>query len=129
MLTAAGLTWNRACTGQASPQLREGDAALSAMLLFHGLAMNGGVCHAVECLTPVDLDAAIQGYRFYGLDEIVPMVEAAQNMPTDVDDAGELEGRLDREYAARISDGDAGLVRRFEEHFAAHPEQYAPLGG
>ncbi|WP_242393234.1 hypothetical protein [Anaeromyxobacter oryzisoli] len=126
-MTNADLTWNRACLEEGGAQPREGDAALFAMLRFHGLAMNGGVCHAVECLAPAELAEAIHGYEFYGVIGIVPIVDAAQNVPADDDEAGELELRLDAEYAATVSDGDAALVHRCHEHFAAHPEQYAPL--
>ena len=43
--------WNRALAdyGLAGPAL--GDRALAAMLLAHGLVMNGGVLHAVEIAT------------------------------------------------------------------------------
>lgn len=125
-MTNADLTWNRACLEDGGAQ-REGDVALSAMIRFHSLAMNGGVLHAAECLTPAELAAALRGYRFYGFDGIVPIMEAAQNVPADDDEADELEGRLDAEYAATVSDGDTALVRQFQQHFAAHPEQYAPL--
>lgn len=128
-MTNADLTWNRACLefedGGAEP--RTGDVALSAVLRFHGLAMNGGVLHAVECLAPDELAAAMSGYRYYGLVGILPIVEAAQNVPDDDDEADELEGRLDAKYAATVSDGDAALLRRFREHYAAHPDQYAPV--
>jgi hypothetical protein len=127
MVTRAGLVWNRACLAQGGAQRREGDAALSAMLLFHGLAMNGGVTHAVECLTPEELDASTRGYLFYGLGAISQLVAAAKATPSDDDEADELERRLDAEYAAKISDGDATLIRLFEEHYAAHPEQYSTV--
>ncbi len=89
--------------------------------------MNGGVTHAVECLTQEELDASIRGYRFYGLGAISQLVTAATATPSDDDEADELERRLDAKYAAQISDGDATLTRVFEEHFAAHPELYSPL--
>jgi hypothetical protein len=97
------------------------------MLRFHGLAMNGGVLHAIECLSPDELAAAVGGYKYYGLVGILPLVAAAQDVPADDDEADELEGRLDAEYAATVADDDAALVRRFEEHYAAHPDQYAPI--
>lgn len=126
-MTSADLTWNRACAQGACGPLRNGDVALSAMLLFHGLAMNGGVCHAVECLTPSERDAALRGYAFFGLGSVDSIIEAALRQPADDDEAGELEARLDAEYAATVPNGDSELLSRFREHFAAHPEDYAPL--
>jgi hypothetical protein len=47
--------------------------------------------------------------------------------PADDDEAGELEAGLDADYAATVSNGDSEWLCRFREHFAAHPEDYAPL--
>jgi hypothetical protein len=66
-LTEADLIWNRACT---LLMLRSGDRALAALLSFHGLAMNGGVLHALDCLNPKELEAAVSGYRFFGLNDV-----------------------------------------------------------
>lgn len=42
--------WLRACgNGPAAPGV--GDTALMAMLTFHGLVMNLGALHAIQCLT------------------------------------------------------------------------------
>jgi hypothetical protein len=46
-----------------------GDRALAALPLFHGLAMNGGIPHAVECLQPDEQEAARRGYQFFGFDD------------------------------------------------------------
>lgn len=127
MVTLGELVWSRACAAQGGAQRREGDAALSAMLLFHGLAMNGGVAHAVECLSPEELDASIRGYHFYGLGALSHLVAAAKAAPSDDDEADDLGTRLDAEYAAKIANGDAALARIFEEHLAAHPEQYSSV--
>lgn len=126
-MSDADLTWNRACEQGARGLSRRGDAALSAMLLFHSLAMNGGVRHAVECLTPTERDAALRGYAFFGFGSVDRIIEAARRQPADDDEADELEARLDAEYAATVSIGDSALLSRFREHFAAHPEDYAPL--
>ena len=42
--------WNRACEAPAAAKL-PGDRVLAAMLAFDALANNGGVLHALECLT------------------------------------------------------------------------------
>jgi hypothetical protein len=58
--------WNRACAGGAASFLT-GDRALSNILMAHGFVMNGGVLHAVECLSDVQFADALAGYRFYDL--------------------------------------------------------------
>ena len=48
-MTPVDIIWNRAWKG-VGPNACSGDRALAALLKAHGLAMNGGVLHAVECL-------------------------------------------------------------------------------
>ena len=65
-LTTADIIWNRACL-QDVAGLEVGDRALAAMILAHGLVMNGGVLHAVEALDADQLAAAKEGFRYFGL--------------------------------------------------------------
>ena len=66
-LSRDGLIWNRAVldAGGSTPGL--GDTALAGLMLFHGLAMNGGIEHALEILSPAEFDAAIAGFRYFDL--------------------------------------------------------------
>ena len=64
------MIWNRAC-GQDRLRSLPGDRAFADLLLAHGLVVNGGVLHAVECLTAAELSDAESGYQFYGLDGAV----------------------------------------------------------
>src|SRR5438094_245227 len=124
-LTDADMIWNRACGGDALRSLR-GDRALADLLRVHGLAMNGGVLHAIECLTASELSDAEAGYRFYGLDGVASMLLRARTIFEMGVDLGTHEQQLDRQYAAMIP-SDSSLVERFEKRLKSHPSEYAPL--
>jgi len=124
-MTEADLIWDRACEGGGSDP-RAGDRALAALLAAHRLAMNGGVLHAVECLTPAEMSEAQSGYRFFGLDAVADLLSHARRVFEADEDLGSQESQLDRQYAALIPD-DGALVARFEKHWREHPSDFAPL--
>jgi hypothetical protein len=123
-LTKADLIWNRACTG-GGPDPRAGDRALAALLLAHGLTMNGGVLHAVECLTAAEMSAAQSGYRFFGLDAVADLLAQARRVFEADDDVESQEPRLDQQYAALVL-SDSSLAERFEKHWRENPSDFAP---
>lgn len=121
------LVWNRACFYPGALSL-PGDRALADMLLAHGYAMNGGVLHAVEDLEPDQLDAALSGYRFFGLTAAVELMEDARmriRQGLDEDAADLLERESDERYGEVGT--DALLAEAFERHYEAHPDEFAPL--
>jgi hypothetical protein len=61
-MTQADMIWNRAC-GEDSLRALPGDRALADLLNAHGLAMNGGVLHAIECMSAEELSEAEAGCR------------------------------------------------------------------
>lgn len=123
--TPADVIWNRACMEDGGEAPRVGDRALAALLLAHGLAMNGGVLHAAEMLSDEELAAAVAGYRFFGLEAIAALLCEARGLLGQEAELDEQESMLDQRYAAVIPD-DELLVQQFREHWAAHPEDYAP---
>lgn len=132
-LSLADRVWNRAALDNGGPHPREGDVALADLLLLHGEAMNNGLLHAVtDALTEDELDRALAGYRYFGLDDLAALVASVR---TDALHAGEddpglgdrLEEEADRRYAAVVPD-DETLARAFEAHFERSPESFAPLG-
>lgn len=124
-MTEADMIWNRAC-GEAPLRTRPGDRALADLLRAHGLVMNGGVLHAVECLTSRERSDAESGYRFYGLAPVACLLSRARAILAANEDLELHESQLDREYDGIVPD-DTALVERFEEHLKANPSDYAPL--
>ena len=125
--------WNRACDPY-GPFTHPGDVALAAVLLCHGMAMNGGLLHAVEGLEPDQLERALAGYRYLDLDAAAAAVEdiARQAAALDRDDreaAEELELEANRRYDEALPEWDEAIQRAFWVSLAAHPEAYAPLDG
>ena len=124
-MTPADEIWNRACQGGGATP-RAGDLALSALLLFHGLAMNGGVLHAVDCLSSAQLTDSQAGYRFFGFPSTAELLEKAHHGSTDEHDLDGIEAALDQEYWSHIPD-DSTLVARFEAHYKLNLQDYCPL--
>jgi hypothetical protein len=124
-LTVADKVWNRACEG-GGDSLRAGDRALAALLLFHGPAMNGGVLHAVECLSSDQLSAAQAGYRHFGFESVAVLIGEAEKASQRQQDLDTLEAVFDQRYWTQIPD-DGVLVKSFESHQKENPQEYSPL--
>jgi hypothetical protein len=125
-LTNKDKIWNRACEGGGDSP-RAGDIALASMLLFHGPAMNGGVLHAVECLSSEQLTAAKAGYTYFGFDAIADLITSAERAINEGQDLEAREAILDQQYWAVIPD-DGALSKSFEWHRSQHPFEYSPVG-
>ena len=124
-LTESDMIWNRAC-GEDPLRALTGDRALADLLYAHGLAMNGGVLHAVECMTAEDLSDAQAGYRFYGFADVASLLSRARGTFEAADDLGSHEQRLDGEYAHFVP-SDSSLVERFQMRLKSKPSDFAPL--
>jgi len=123
--TQADMIWNRAC-GEDPLRVLLGDRALADLLRAHGLVMNGGLLHAVECLTASELTDAEDGYRFFGLHGVASLVSHARGIFESADDLGSYERQLDGQYADMIP-SDSSLVERFEKRLKSGPSDFAPL--
>lgn len=121
----ADLIWNRAC-GESPLQELPGDRALSALLAAHSLAMNGGVLHAIECLTEDELDAANTGYCYYGFETVAELLRVAAVDLSNEEALDHIERLLDEKYASLIP-SDEVISSRFESDLEANPSNYAPL--
>ena len=113
--------WNRACLESGGPSPATGDQALAALLLAHGLAMNGGVVHALECLSQPEIAAAAAGFNYFGLAEAAHVFQQAP------DDTEETEERLNKLYWAAVP-SDETLAHAFRVKLLASPEAFAPIG-
>ena len=118
-LDEKGCVWNRTAL-ESDPC--EGDLALAGLLLAHGLVMNGGVEHALEVLSPAELEAAIAGFRYFTLDAVADLLAEASRGFSDDAEVEEVE----RRYGILISE-DAVIGNRFEAVFALSPTAFAPV--
>lgn len=123
-LTHADRIWNRAC-GEDAVQSLPGDRALTDLLYAHGYICNGGILHAIECLTPAEQSAAQAGYRFYGFEMVASLLDEARIALESGDDGAEY--RLSGQYKHLLPDLDTSIATRFEQHFADNPSDYATL--
>lgn len=112
--------WNRACLESGGATPAAGDRALAALLLAHSLAMNGGVVHAMGCLTKSQLAAAVAGFNYFGLTAASLVFEQAP------DDSEETEERLNRMYWRAVPN-DETLAHAFRVKLAASPDAFAPV--
>lgn len=114
--------WNRAAEGLGG---EDGDDALAAMLVLHGMVMNGGLVNALDVIDEEQLHAAVEGYRFFGLDEAADLIVETQGELEDDADPESLEATRDGEFYDIVPDDetvyDAFLARLREE-----PEAFAP---
>ncbi len=110
---------------------------MAAMVIFHSVAMNGGVLHALECSDLQGLDAAASGYRYFGLDGVADLLSEARSALKIGEDGLDFEGtdddvldfwdaELNRRYSALVPDNSA-LAERFEHAFGRNPSEFAPL--
>ena len=120
--------WNRAAMEGGGANPGPGDAALAALLRLHNEAMSSGLLHAVtEARTASQVDAALAGYRYFGLDDVASVVVSVRTEAANAaeDDLNHLEGEADSRYHALVPD-DATLVAAFESKLATAPEAFAP---
>jgi hypothetical protein len=123
--TNPDLVWNRACFGETSNP-RPGDVALTALLAFHGPAMNGGVLHAVEFLGDEKLTEACGGFRYFGFASIASDIEDAIRALGANEDLDSLEEVFNERYWRHVPE-DEILVRAFKADYVSRPENYAAL--
>jgi hypothetical protein len=122
--------WNRATHG-GGDRPREGDAALSAALAFHGLAMNGGVLHAFEVLGPEELGRARDGFAWLELSDVAQFLEETAQLiaATNWDDEeaiDALEAGADDRYEV-VLPNDQALEDAFRRRFATRREAFSQV--
>lgn len=131
-MSLADEIWHRALDMDgADPDARVGDRALRDVLLMHGMAMNGGLLHAVEGLEPEELDGAVTGLHWLGLEDLADAVTAYAADAADAegmsdDEVGALEERGNDLYYEAVPE-DETLYAAFLRRLEAHPQSFAPL--
>jgi hypothetical protein len=117
-----GRIWNRAVLNSGGPTPRPGDVALAALMRFHGLAMNGGVEHALEVLSHRELDAAIAGFEHFDMAEVASVLAALRSSTSNEKELDMLQER----YGALVP-SDSVLTAAFRVRLAAFPDDFAPI--
>jgi hypothetical protein len=121
--------WNRAAMEAGGNSPREGDLALAALLKFHSLAMSGGVLDAMEHLDEEDLQRAVNGFRFFAVEEAAAFLADAtsrwRSSEQSLDVADQLEAEFDAGYDAVVPNDDA-LFAAFSRHFEGRPADFSP---
>ncbi len=112
--------WNRAALNGGGPSPGEGDIALANLLMAHGLVMNGGVEHAVECLSSDELADSIAGFEYFGF---LAAANALSQPPSSMEDSEEL---LNSAYWQAIPD-DSALVHAFHVKLLATPDAFSGI--
>jgi hypothetical protein len=108
-------------------QPRKGDAALSALLSIHSLAMSGGLLDAIERHSHEEIEEALSGFRYFGLDDAAAVVVSIAEQAAGVDiDTEQLEAEANDRYAVAVPD-DETLAARFERVFRERRDDFAPL--
>jgi len=125
-MSPADVIWNRAAMDDGGPSPSVGDTALASLLYAHGLAMNGGVLHAIECCTDAELDAALAGYRFFGFDSVTSIFSDARSAIDSESDLKAAEPMFDARYTEMIP-SDLPLRDAFEHNFAKNSANFSPL--
>jgi len=125
-MTTADKVWNRAVMEAGGDSPGPGDRALASLLLVHGLVMNGGVHHAIECIEPAELLAAAEGYAYFGFEDVAAFLRGAAQDPVLSGWTDDTEVAANSRYAEMVPD-DLRLVARFREVFRERAEQFAPL--
>ena len=115
--STADLIWNRACTDLGD---RVGDRHLRALLLVHGMVMNGGPNHAAGSCEPAQLTAAADACRYFGLPQLAALMLQLPAAAFDED----AEDRLSAAYYDLVPD-DATIVAAFEARYAEAPADFA----
>ena len=125
-LTAADRVWNRAALESGGTTPRSGDCALAALLRVHGLVMNGGVHHAIECLAPAELAAAADGFLYFGFDDVASFLGSVATDST-LSPWTEVSERTANERYAELIPDDSLLVQHFERLFHERPGEFDPI--
>ena len=120
---------HRACDAGSrdDARLSEADRLLSAMMIFAAVCVHDGVLAALGCHSLEELDRALAGYRYFGLQNVaevvVSIVDRAENSPAGEQDRWDFEGELESEYE-RVCP-DTAVDYAFNAFYAQRPDDFA----
>ncbi len=100
-----------------------GDIALARMLGMHNLIMNGGVHHALDMLSPDEVEAAIAGFVYFDVQPALAAVTTVLNTPHLREWTDANEAKANALYYTQVPD-DELLVTAFDKRYLATPEEF-----
>jgi hypothetical protein len=103
-----------------------GDLALSSMIQAHSLIMNGGVHHAIDVLSPAELEAAVQGFAYFDLGDAGRLLSGIPTDPRLSEWTDETEPIANDTYNYLVPD-DECLERHFRAMIQTKPNDFAPI--
>lgn len=116
--------------GRDDERLADADLLLSAMLLFDSLAYAEHVLEALDCHSDEERRLALDGFRFFGLQDVADLVESIAERVSGIPASASAsererhEEQLIAEYERACCDGLTTRVA-FEQHFARRPQDFA----
>ena len=119
----AEMVWNRGCDKGGAGV---GDVALFAAIAFHSVAMNGGVLHALTFRSATEVDAAINGYRYFELEGAANTLELGSQVLAFEGESEELETLLNEQYGKCMPVDDV-LHEKFLAALQERPGDFAPI--
>lgn len=122
----ADKVWNRAAMEDGGTSPLEGDLALTSMLLAHGLIMNGGLHHAIDCLEQDEISAAVNGYMFFELSEIGEFIKSVASGLNLTEWNTENELTANATYSDYVP-SDEFLGAKFEAKYKSNPEKFSSV--
>lgn len=112
--------WNRARLRSGGTRPGPGDIALASLIRIHSAALTGGLGHAVAFLSTEEFHAGVAGYRYFGLEELAGLLEAAKLCGSDESTLDLMQARY-----RELVPGDEILIAAFEGVYAASPGDFA----
>lgn len=116
-LTEADRIWNRACLENGGSNPFDGDRALADLLLFDSLVGNGGLGHGFDACSETEIQAAIEGFGYFGLAEIVEFLIETEKYSEEVQES--LTTKY-YEFSELVFD-------TFAEFYRNNPKAFAPI--
>ena len=112
--------WNRAALEAGGRSPAEGDLALANLLMAHGLVMNGGVEHAIDCMSSDELSDSIAGFKYFGF------FAAADLLSLPLSNMVDSEESLNSAYWQAVPD-DSALAHAFHLKLLATPNGFSAI--
>ncbi len=115
--TVVDKIWNRACLENGGSDPCDGDRSLADLLYFDSLVGNGGLGHGFDVCSSIEIQAAIKGFRYFGLTEIAEFLVETEKYSEDVQESLSVKYY---KFSEMIFD-------TFAKYYPSNPKAFAPI--